>query len=174
MFTVYSIEDNSEVGVIFEVMNDRGKKLSELEKVKNLLMYMTNRVADDSNSSSQLTKKINFSWREILQNLAKAQKFESEDENQFLRVNAIISFYSDLVTYDDDDNKKVSINSQLADIHGLLKNRFKQMEKEKNIYRIKIYKEIEKYVDCLRATSYRFRDLPSTIREFCFPTCPRF
>ena len=126
VFTVYSIEDNSEVGVIFEVMNDRGKKLSELEKVKNLLMYMTNRVSNDIASSNQLIKKINFSWKEILQNMNKAGRFDSEDENQFLRVNAIISFYSELTTYLDDDNKKVSVNSQLADIHGLMKKRFKQ------------------------------------------------
>jgi uncharacterized protein with ParB-like and HNH nuclease domain len=168
VFTVYSIEDNSEVGVIFEVMNDRGKPLSELEKVKNLLMYMTNRISKDTHSSTQLINKINFSWKEILQNMTKAEKFESEDENQFLRVNAIISFYSDLKTYDNEDGKKVSINSQLADIHGLLKRRFRVLEKDKTTYQCKAYKEIENYVDSLRSSSYRFRDLLKPYENFAF------
>ena len=244
VFTVYNIEDNSEVGVIFEVMNDRGKKLSELEKVKNLLIYMTNRVSNNSTSSIQLTNKINFSWREILQNLAKARRFESEDENQFLRINAIISFYSDLTNYLDDDEKRISVNSQLADIHGLLKRRFKHEKavaefdnKEQSFrclltgikgdyngeanydlckliykpleivahlelhginpadqviegwndehekayqasvkpeangranYSVRTYKEIEKYVDALRSSSYRFRDLLQPYENFAF------
>ena len=115
---------------------------NQTEKVKNLLMYMTNRVSNDPTSSSQLTKKINLSWREILQNMTKAGRFESEDENKFLRVNAIISFYSDLAAYIDDDDRKVSVNSQLADIHGLLKRKFKQMEKDRANLKIKSYKEI--------------------------------
>ena len=38
-FNLYEVEDAAEVGVIFEVMNDRGKPLTNLEKVKNYLLY---------------------------------------------------------------------------------------------------------------------------------------
>jgi uncharacterized protein with ParB-like and HNH nuclease domain len=34
-FTVYVVDDAAEVGVIFEVMNNRGLQITELEKVKN-------------------------------------------------------------------------------------------------------------------------------------------
>lgn len=37
--TLYNVTDAADVGVIFEVMNDRGKQLTELEKVKNFLLY---------------------------------------------------------------------------------------------------------------------------------------
>ena len=35
MLTVYKVPEAADVGVIFEVMNNRGKPLSEMEKVKN-------------------------------------------------------------------------------------------------------------------------------------------
>lgn len=47
VFTLYEVEDDAEVGIIFEVMNDRGKPLSELEKVKNYLIYLTGRISGD-------------------------------------------------------------------------------------------------------------------------------
>lgn len=167
VFTVYAVEDNSEVGVIFEVMNDRGKPLSELEKVKNFLMYMTNRVSGEP-SSTELIERINFSWKEILQNMAKAGRFDSSDENQFLRVNAITQFYTDLAQYIDQDGKTISVSSQLADIHELLKQRFKRMEKEKTTYRVESYKAIGEYVDDLRGSSMRFRDLLRPYEGFSF------
>lgn len=37
--SLYEVESAADVGVIFEVMNNRGKPLSELEKVKNYLLY---------------------------------------------------------------------------------------------------------------------------------------
>ena len=38
-FNLYEVESEAEVGIIFEVMNDRGKQLTDLEKVKNYLLY---------------------------------------------------------------------------------------------------------------------------------------
>jgi hypothetical protein len=39
--SLYEVESSAEVGIIFEVMNNRGKPLSELEKVKNYLVGST-------------------------------------------------------------------------------------------------------------------------------------
>ena len=38
-FNLYEVEKEAEVGMIFEVVNSRGKPLTELEKVKNYLLY---------------------------------------------------------------------------------------------------------------------------------------
>ena len=38
-FTRYEVDDASQVGVIFETLNDRGKPLTELEKAKNYLVW---------------------------------------------------------------------------------------------------------------------------------------
>lgn len=156
VFTVYKVEDDSEVGVIFEVMNDRGKSLSQLEKVKNYLIYLTDRVSEDSISKEELIKLINYSWKENLENLSKANKSKNEDENQFLRLNFIINFYSDLSSYRNEEGRIVSLNSQLADIHKLMKKRFKNIEKDN---KKECYRKIEKYVKSLKRMSYKFRDL---------------
>lgn len=39
-FLVYPVETSAEVGVLFETLNERGQTLSELEKVKNYLLYL--------------------------------------------------------------------------------------------------------------------------------------
>lgn len=38
---VYTVEDDSEAALIFETTNDRGKSLTNLEKIKSFLMYKT-------------------------------------------------------------------------------------------------------------------------------------
>jgi hypothetical protein len=45
-FTLYVVDDNSEVGVIFETLNQRGKELTELEKTKNYLLYLASLLDD--------------------------------------------------------------------------------------------------------------------------------
>lgn len=155
IFTKYEVEDDAEVGVIFEVMNDRGKPLSELEKVKNFLIYLTRRISSDQ-ESDQLVNKINNSWKTILENLSLAGMSKNDDEDRFLRLNYIINFYSDLKTINK-DTKKISINSQLADIHKQLKEYFKVFEKE-NQYE-KCYAEIEEYVSSLTSMSSKLRDI---------------
>ena len=38
-FLVYAPKEDAETGIMFEVINNRGKQLSELEKVKNYLKF---------------------------------------------------------------------------------------------------------------------------------------
>ena len=40
-FLLYAPVNTKEIGIMFEVINNRGKPLSELEKVKNYLMYFS-------------------------------------------------------------------------------------------------------------------------------------
>ena len=47
----YSVEDNAEATLIFETTNDRGKSLTNLEKIKSFLMYKTYLVSDHPESS---------------------------------------------------------------------------------------------------------------------------
>lgn len=41
MFNIHEIEDDYDVFVAFETMNNRGKKLTNLELLKNRLIYLT-------------------------------------------------------------------------------------------------------------------------------------
>ena len=156
VFTIYEVENDAEVGIIFEVMNDRGKPLSQLEKVKNFLLYQTDRISWEDVSRNEMTNYINYSWKEILQNLSASDKSSNEDENQFLRINFITNFYSTLSTSKkDDEGKKISINSQLSDVQSLMKEHFKKNEKDKE----KCYKEIKEYISSLKNMSYKYKDL---------------
>ena len=80
-FTVYEVEDEAEVGVIFEVMNDRGKPLTDLEKVKNFLLHTSITIDIDN----ELAKAANGAWAEILRQLMAAGLVSGVDEDRLLR-----------------------------------------------------------------------------------------
>ena len=50
----YEVDDAADVGVIFEVMNDRGRPLSELEKAKNYLLYMASKLSQHGSLADQV------------------------------------------------------------------------------------------------------------------------
>jgi len=81
-FTLYVVDNDSDVGVIFETLNQRGKELTELEKTKNYLLYLANLL--DDGPRPQLAAVINESWRTIFVNLGSAQLGPAH-EDQLLR-----------------------------------------------------------------------------------------
>jgi len=84
-FILYQPENNAEAGMMFEVINNRGKALNELEKVKNYLIYYAIK-----QNKSELRLTIDQSWGEILKNLASAHRLTHPDENTFLRAVSVV------------------------------------------------------------------------------------
>lgn len=78
-FLFYSPENKREIGLMFEVINNRGKPLSELEKVKNYLIYFANR-----NDLHELQRSTNRAWSEILTRLNRIGYTGNQDEQGFL------------------------------------------------------------------------------------------
>jgi len=78
-FLFYTPHKKSEVSIMFEVINNRGKPLSQLEKVKNYLIYYSTK------HSINLRGKIDLFWGELLKNLQIAGKITNDDEDAFLR-----------------------------------------------------------------------------------------
>ena len=76
------VDNDSDVGAIFETLNQRGKELTELEKTKNYLLYLANLL--DDGPRQQLAADINESWRTIFANLGSAQLGPAH-EDQLLR-----------------------------------------------------------------------------------------
>lgn len=66
-FIHYAVSSTSDVGVIFETVNDRGIALTELEKVKNYLLFLTQKL--DASPASDLTEHIQACWTEIHRNV---------------------------------------------------------------------------------------------------------
>lgn len=79
-FLLFIPVDSDTVGVMFEVINNRGKQLSELEKIKNYLIYYAIR-----NKELGLQEKIKVTWQIILENLMQGGYTTNDDENAFLR-----------------------------------------------------------------------------------------
>lgn len=81
-FTLFIVDDEAEVGVIFEVMNDRGKLLTDLEKVKNYLLYVGRTLGFDN----PIAEEVNEAWTHILRELMAAGLTRPDYEDQLLRV----------------------------------------------------------------------------------------
>nr|WP_246313822.1 DUF262 domain-containing protein [Janibacter alkaliphilus] len=67
-FLVYEVASSSEIGVIFETLNARGRPLSELEKIKNYLLFLIRHVKDGRQEA--LASLINTTWGRVFSNLS--------------------------------------------------------------------------------------------------------
>ncbi len=83
VFTFYTIEEESEIGMTFELMNSRGKGLSVLELLKNYLMHWVYRNAS-ADAREALTQLVNKCWRDTYTNIGTTRGLGRED--QCLRV----------------------------------------------------------------------------------------
>lgn len=86
LFNCYYISDDYDVYVAFETMNNRGKPLSNLELLKNRLIYLTTFVEDFN--ADDLRTEINDAWKEVYIWLAKSDKFVLSDDD-FLKAHWI-------------------------------------------------------------------------------------
>jgi len=86
-FLVYAPAEDAETGIMFEVINNRGKPLSELEKVKNYLIYCCVKL-----NATTLRADIDQDWSQILRHLNVAKKTSPEDEGAFIRYCMVVFF----------------------------------------------------------------------------------
>ena len=89
---LYEVESEADVGVIFEVMNDRGKPLTDLEKVKNYLLYAASALNVTPDNRDKLAKSVNAAWADILKQLMAAGLSSSANEDQLLRAHWLIEY----------------------------------------------------------------------------------
>lgn len=94
MFNLHEIEDDFDVFVAFETMNNRGKKLSNLELLKNRLIYLTtlyepDEISDDERSI--LREDINNAWRDVYNQLGRNKQKPLSDDD-FLTAHWIMYF----------------------------------------------------------------------------------
>ena len=94
MFNIHEIEDDYDVFVAFETMNNRGKRLSNLELLKNRLIYLTTLYDDsdlDGTNEVALREKINRAWKEVYYQLGRNKNTPLSDD-EFLRAHWIMYF----------------------------------------------------------------------------------
>lgn len=93
-FNFYEIDDELDVYVTFETMNNRGKPLSNLELLKNRLIYLSTLLDVDNQTRARLSKDINETWKTIYEYLGK-NKDNAMDDDEFLRNHWIMYFKYD-------------------------------------------------------------------------------
>ena len=94
MFNLYEISDDFDVFVAFETMNNRGKKLSNLELLKNRLIYLTTLYDEKElkpDDRFSLREKINDAWKEVYYQLGRNKQNPLNDDD-FLTAHWIMYF----------------------------------------------------------------------------------
>ncbi|MCB2199027.1 DUF262 domain-containing protein [bacterium] len=94
LFNIYTIHDEFDEFVTFETMNNRGKKLSDLELLKNRLIYLTTLYGCDQLKVAELRKlreRINDTWKEVYYQLGRNPSKPLNDDD-FLRAHWIMYF----------------------------------------------------------------------------------
>ena len=94
IFNEYIIKDEFDVFVAFETMNNRGKKLSDLELLKNRLIYLTTLYTDeelDPAERKSLRDTVNDAWKEVYHQLGR-NKLRPLNDDDFLRAHWTMYF----------------------------------------------------------------------------------
>lgn len=90
-FNIYNIDDDFNVFVAFETMNNRGKRLSHLELLKNRLIYLSTLFENSDETSIIVRNNINETWKTIYSYLGKNKSMPLNDD-EFLQAHWIIYF----------------------------------------------------------------------------------
>lgn len=128
-FTRFQVDTDAEAGLIFEVTNNRGRPLNQLDKIKNYLMYVSYKAGDP-----QLATEINEAWAEILRNMLSSGRL---GEDEILRYHWVMR----------------TGEPKEYDVHRKLKLRLAPPFSERHLA------EIRDYVDTLKEASYVMREL---------------
>jgi len=127
LFNEYVIRDEFDVFVAFETMNNRGKRLSDLELLKNRLIYLTTLYSDQElglDDRKSLRDTINDGWREVYSQLGR-NKARPLNDDDFLRAHWTMYF-------------KYSRKTGKDYIHFLLDEQFTSK---------KVHKKVERFVE---------------------------
>lgn len=139
VFNLYFVTNEFDVRVTFETINNRGKRLSNLELLKNRLMYLSTLFPDGDARGLQLKNNINLAWKEIYFRLCFGEDQLSDDE--YLKAHWIV--YGNL-------NKRKSdayIDSLLGEKFAIDNGEFYECLLKKDYS--KAYNHIKKYIDSL-------------------------
>ncbi len=142
LFNIYSITSDIDVFIAFETMNNRGKPLSNLELLKNRLIYLSTKFKTVEHEKYQLRKIINDGWRGIYHFLGLNKENPLNDDN-FLNSHCSIYFGDDISEGDEIDiyrfRRNLKFEDFLLDKKFTLKNVI--LENKMDINSIKAYVE---------------------------------
>jgi Protein of unknown function DUF262/Protein of unknown function (DUF1524) len=149
VFTVYIVQESVDVGVIFEVMNNRGLGITELEKTKNYLLYLCSKL--NLKGKHDLVTQVNDTCTYIFESLMCSGLASSNNEDQLLQTHWIMAYNSD---------KKYWKGSKT------IKNKFHLREYQNNHKRL--LKDLTKYIMSLKDATTAYCDIGNPTRSEAF------
>ena len=106
---LYPVTDELDAGVIFETMNDRGKPLTEMEKVKNHLLYLSAKL-EVPDEDHPLNRRINETWKFVYEKLMFASLAGRANEDQLLRSHWLMAYNHDVSQWENARSIKSRFN----------------------------------------------------------------
>ena len=104
----YEAESEEDAFVIFETMNDRGKPITETDKVKTHLLYLVTKL--DLPAGHGQVQQINEIWGRIFHHLMRAELVRREDEDRLLRVHWLMAYDYEIKKWEDSRSVKGRFN----------------------------------------------------------------
>jgi hypothetical protein len=149
---VYRLRTDADAGVVFEAMNSRGKKPTQMDLVKNYLLYLASKL--DSESRDQLSREINQTWKIIFEQLSAAGR--ADDEDTLLEMHWL--------TNHDHDRRRWASEPEKS---NHVKKYFKPMLVNPELHN-ELHMQAEKYVRNMRNVSVAFSDLSNPTHSGAF------
>jgi len=103
LFNIFTISDEVDVCVAFETMNNRGKPLSDLELLKNRLIYLSLKLDVDEFEKDKLRRAINDCWKAIYHNLGRNKDRPLQDD-EFLNSHYLLYFLPSIDETEEDSS----------------------------------------------------------------------
>lgn len=126
LFNIYTISSDIDVFIAFETMNNRGKPLSNLELLKNRLIYLSTKFESEDSEKNNLRKIINDGWRGVYHYLG-LNKDNPLNDDYFLNNHCSIYFGHEIFPIEEiEANRLRRNNHRLRENLGnfLLENKF--------------------------------------------------
>ncbi len=156
-FNLYEVDKAAEVGIIFEVMNDRGRPLTDLEKIKNYLLYVASSLRVEESNREELGKEINSIWSDILKCLMNAKLNSDNNENRLLRTHWLIHY--------DSQSKQWKGSKSIRDKFNLRNQNHSQLLSDIDKYINGLYNSCISFCDVLKPNrSDAFQSFSDNIR----------
>ena len=84
IFDLRNVEKELDVHAVFETMNNRGKQLTILERLKNRLVYLCKYLTESDSDIEVLRNKINDAWKTVYHFLAKNPDTILDEDDYFI------------------------------------------------------------------------------------------
>lgn len=88
LFLRYEVQSELEAGLVFEAINDRGKQLTQMDKIKSYFVYFGSKLNDKNFVDS-----VNQRWGKVMENIALAHEDKDDtekEEDQLIRYHWIM------------------------------------------------------------------------------------